>query len=85
DLTDPGTLDAQVDLLFSERALWLFGTAHRMGDLRRLIRQYGRTEDAVFPTGAYHKGGVYGDDVVFPIPFLERENSNFNGCLNSAA
>ena len=85
DLVDPGTFDAQVDMLFEERAMWLFGTAHRLGDLRRLIRQYGRTEDAVFPTGGYHKGGLYGDDVVWPVPFTERENANFTGCLNKDA
>lgn len=84
-LTDPGDFDGQVDVLFAERAYWLFGTGHRLADMRRLIRQYGRTEDAVFPTGAYHKGGVYGDDVVWPIPFIERENPNFSGCTNSAA
>jgi hypothetical protein len=30
------TPTAQQDQLFTERAFWLFGTAHRMGDLRRL-------------------------------------------------
>ena len=84
-VADPGTFDTQVDLLFSERAFWLFGTGHRLGDMRRLIRQYGRTEDAVFPTGPYHKGGFYGDDVVWPVPFVERENPNFTGCTNTAA
>ena len=84
-VTDPGTFDAQVDLLFAERAFWLFGTGHRLGDMRRLIRQYGRTEDTVFPTGPYHKGGFYGDDVVWPVPFVERENPNFTGCTNTAA
>jgi len=41
-LTDPGTAEARVDLLFRERAFWFFLTGHRQGDLRRLIRQYGR-------------------------------------------
>ena len=36
-LTDPGSTDARVDLLFRERAFWLFLTGHRFGDLRRLM------------------------------------------------
>ncbi len=90
DLTDPGTFDARVDLLFEERAFWLFGTAHRLGDLRRLVRQYGRAADAVFPSGAFFKGGTYGPDVNFPIPFEELENPELSGltgqvCLNRDA
>lgn len=75
-VADPGTAAGRVDLLFDERAFWLFGTAHRMGDLRRLVRQYGRSQDTVFPSGAYFKGGNYGTDVNFPIPFEESENPN---------
>ena len=77
-LTDPGTPAARVDLMFSERAFWLLDTGHRLGDLRRLIRQYNRTQDTVFPSGPYHKGGVYGSDVNFPIPFNETQNPNFS-------
>ena len=65
-----------VDVLFRERAFWLFGTGHRMGDLRRLVRQYNRAADAVFPTGAYFKGGNYGTQVAFPIPQSEENNPN---------
>ena len=84
DLTQPATTAAQVDQLFRERAFWLFGRGTRVGDLRRLIRQYGRTEDQVFPVGAWHKGGNYGDDVNFPIPFAEANNPNQSAasCLN---
>ncbi len=74
DLVDPGTASSRVDMLFEERARWLFATGHRVGDLRRLIRQYGRSEANVFPSGAYFKGGNYGSDVNFPIPFEELEN-----------
>ena len=49
-LTDPGTKDARVNLLFRERAFWFWLTAHRLGDLRRLVRQYGRGAETVFPT-----------------------------------
>ena len=83
-LVDPGSDDARVDLLFRERAFWLFSTGHRLGDLRRLIRQYGRGSETVFPTGAWFKGGVYGTDVNFPVPFSENNNPNFTGCTNRA-
>lgn len=76
-LTDPGTAAARVDLMFRERAFWLYSTGHRHGDMRRLVRQYQRTEGQVFPTGAHHRGGVYGTDVNFPIPFRETQNPNY--------
>lgn len=78
-LADPGAA-GRLDLQFRERAFWLFLTGHRMGDLRRLMRQYGRAEDAVFPTGVSPKGVVYGDDVAIPVSFDERNNENFTGC-----
>jgi hypothetical protein len=84
-LADPGTTTAREDLLFRERAFWMFGTGHRLGDLRRLIRQYGRPETAVFPVGVWFKGGPYGSDVNFPIPFSETNNPNFVQCTNRAA
>lgn len=87
-LTDPGTFDAQVNLLFKERAFWLFATAHRLGDMRRLVRQYGRAPNTVYPTGTYFKGGVYGTDLSLPIPFEEGNNSQFqetSDCVNRTA
>lgn len=88
---DPGTQAGRVDLLFRERAFWLWLTSHRLGDMRRLIRAYGRTEDQVFPIGDYHKnlqGGVYGDDVNLPLTVDERNNPNLvegNLCLDRNA
>src|SRR6185503_211029 len=35
-LTDPGTPAARVDIMFRERAFWMYLTGHRLGDLRRL-------------------------------------------------
>lgn len=84
-LGTPGTAVAREDLLFSERAYWLYLTGHRLGDLRRLIRQYGRAQDAVFPTGSYHKGGEYGADVNFPVSSDERNNPNFSACIDRNA
>lgn len=81
-LVDPGTATGREDLMFRERAFWMFATGHRLGDLRRLMRQYGRAEDAVFPTGLHFKGDNYGDDVNVPVPFNERNNPNFAGCFD---
>ena len=48
-LTDPGTTAGRVDLLFREKAFWTFGRGQRLGDLRRLIRDYGRAADGTTP------------------------------------
>src|SRR5689334_15369866 len=86
NLATPGNDAAATDLLFSERAFWLYATGHRLGDMRRLIRQYQRTPDEVFPTGDYHKGGgKYGDDVNLPIPIEEQNNPNAGSCLDRNA
>ncbi len=88
-LTDAGSDAARVDQVFRERAFWMFSTGHRVGDLRRLIRQYGRGADAVFPTGAWHKGGNYGTDVTIPVPQAEQNNPNLpignNTCIDRNA
>lgn len=81
-LVDPGTAAAQVDLLFRERAFWLFATGHRLGDLRRLVRQYARAINSVYPNGAYFKGAPasFGNSTELPVPFQERNNPNYHGC-----
>lgn len=77
-LTDPGTANGRRDLLFRERAFWLYLTAHRLGDLRRLIRQYGMTAEQVFPVGQTIFGSNYGSDVNLPIPQSEQNNPEFS-------
>jgi hypothetical protein len=76
-LADPGSDSGRVSLMFRERAFWLYGTGTRLGDLRRLIRQYGRDQSAVFPTGPYANGlnpllpapiPNYGTDVSLTLP-----------------
>ena len=84
-LTDPGTEEGRVDLLFREKAFWTFSRGQRLGDLRRLIRQYGRTPETTFPEGQHYRGGTYGTDVNLPVPEDERNNRNFQGCLNRDA
>jgi len=78
-LVAPATQAAREDLHFKERAYWLWLTAHRLGDLRRLVRHYGRAQDQVFPTGTYPRpniGGDYGTDVNLPLPIDEANNPN---------
>jgi hypothetical protein len=84
-LATPTNQDDAVSLFFREKAFWTFGRGQRLNDLRRLIRQYGRSQDAVFPTGVYFKGGVYGTDVNFPVDDDERANPLFKGCTNRDA
>ena len=77
-LSDPGTPTARVDLTFRERAFWMYLTAHRLGDLRRLVRQYSRAEESVYPTGAYHKQGlIRGGQAALIVPQPEENNSNY--------
>jgi starch-binding outer membrane protein, SusD/RagB family len=85
-LADPGSFDARVNLLFRERAFWTYLTGHRLGDLRRLVRQYGRAQNTVFPTGVFKDGAPYGNDVNFPIiRTTEAPNPNYKGCLDRNA
>lgn len=89
NLAAPTDSTAAIDLLFAERARWLWGTGHRLNDLRRLERAigvrggFGRPDSAVFPHGLYFKNGLtYGPDVNFPIPLDEQNNPNFTQCLD---
>jgi hypothetical protein len=87
--TLPATLVAQQNLLFKERAYSLWLTAHRLGDMRRLIRQYTRDSETVFPTGTFfHAGsasGNYGTDVNLILPNQEKNNPGFTGCIDRKA
>jgi len=77
-LTDPGTANGRVDLLYSERAFWLYMTGRRLGDLRRLISRYGRDPETVFPTGPYlgGNGGTYGTATSIPFNFSDEHRYN---------
>jgi starch-binding outer membrane protein, SusD/RagB family len=81
---DTVTAGGAASLLFAERARWLWLTAHRLGDMRRLIRQYGRAANSVFPTGPYFKVNFtdYGVDVNIPVPITEQNNPHFTACLD---
>ncbi len=79
----PATPDEQRQLLFAERAAWLFVTGTRQGDLRRLVRIYGVDREQVYPTGPYTvpgHTGVYGTDIEFGLSQDEFRNPLFTGC-----
>lgn len=84
-LPTPASKSDATTLFFREKAFWTFGRGQRLPDDRRQIRQYGRTQDQVFPTGTFFKGGVYGADVNFPVTDNEKTNPNFAGCIDRKA
>ncbi|MES2523520.1 MAG: hypothetical protein V4617_12525 [Gemmatimonadota bacterium] len=89
-LADPGTEAGRRNLIFREKAFWLFGLGHRYGDMRRMMRQYGMTANEVFPNGTWqiNRAPGYSTDVVFRTPTAETFNPlqpQSNGaatCLN---
>jgi hypothetical protein len=90
-LVDPGPSPndtLRVNLMFRERAFWMFSTGHRLGDMRRLVRPvaaggwYGRADSTVYPKGAWFKGGNYGDAIQMSLPVEELNNPNFHGCTD---
>ncbi len=81
-LADPGSEEARVNVHFREKAFWTFSRGQRLGDMRRLIKQYGRTEATVYPQGVHYKGGNYGKDVNLPVVQAETNNPEFKGCTD---
>ena len=83
-LTDPLTPEARVDLLFRERAFWMFGTGHRLGDLRRLVREYGRDPQTLFPVGDHAVTGRYDSStsLSFDIVGEEWAGTGVMGCVD---
>lgn len=77
-LVDPGNDSARVDMIYSERAFWLFMTGRRLGDMRRLIRNYGRGPETVFPTGTWRggSGDAYGQATSIPFDFAAQQRYN---------
>lgn len=84
-LATPANSAAAEDLYFREKAFWTFSRGQRLGDLRRLIRFYGRTPDTTFPVGTHYRGGEYGTDVNLPVPQDETNNPKFTGCIDRKA
>jgi starch-binding outer membrane protein, SusD/RagB family len=88
-LPTPADQTTATNVFFREKALWQYQRGWRMNDLRRLVRQYGRTQDKVFPSGTFLRNetpsGPYGTEVAFPVPDQELNNPNFHGCLDTKA
>ena len=88
-LSAPADKTAATDLFFREKALWQFERGYRMDDLRRLVRQYGRSQDKVFPAGNFTRNGTpsgqFGTQVAFPVPDAEKNNPKFTGCIDTKA
>jgi hypothetical protein len=84
-LPQPASQAAATAVFFREKAFWTFGRGQRLGDLRRLVRQYGIPAASAFPTGSFFKGGSYGEDLNFPVPDAERANPQFAGCTDRNA
>lgn len=78
-LTDPGTPRDRVELLYQERAFWMWLTAHRLGDLRRLVRLpgYGYDVDTVYPIGNTIRNESRGNAVSFIVPNDEANNPEY--------
>jgi hypothetical protein len=70
DSTTLASPDMRVEVHFREREFWLWLTGTRLGDLRRLIHQYGHNDFPVNPTR----------DIRFSIPVNETNNPNFKQC-----
>jgi hypothetical protein len=82
----PANKEAAINVYFREKAFWTFGRGQRLSDLRRLVRQYGRSESNVFPNGTFFKTGQpYGPDMNFPITRDELNNPEFTGCIDRNA
>lgn len=81
-LNDPGPT-TRVDTLFKERAFWMYLTGHRLGDMRRLVRRYGRPVASVFAQGVHPTSGVYSESTSIPFNFEAAAKYNPNitrGC-----
>lgn len=86
DSTTTASADERIDVMFRERAFWLYLTGHRLEDMRRLIRQYGRDQATVFPSVNPTAIGLsFGTNVDIPVSEDEQNNPNFHGCTNRSA
>ncbi|HTE45300.1 MAG TPA: hypothetical protein VK636_08675 [Gemmatimonadaceae bacterium] len=86
-LASPATQADAITVFFRDKAFWTFARGQRLGDLRRLIRLYGRAQDGsdTFPSGAFFKGGTYAGDVNFPVTVDEQNNPQFKACTDRKA
>lgn len=84
-LVDPGAEASRIDLLFTERAYWFYLEAHRLGDFRRLIKQYNRHPLQVYPSGVYTRdswitNNYFDKYVLSPDDSEKQRNEKYSGC-----
>jgi hypothetical protein len=80
-LSPSGSPAERLTQLFRERAFWLWLTGHRLGDLRRLVRQYHRPADTVYPIGRYAGGSLeYGDQVSLSVSEVNNPRFDPSAC-----
>lgn len=90
DSTTEASKELRENVMFRERAFWLYATGHRMGDMRRIVRQYNRPVQAVFPVGM-HPLLVTSDNTFslfpnFAPPVDEvKQNPYYDGCFHREA
>jgi hypothetical protein len=88
DSTTAATDTLRENVMFRERAFWLYGTGHRLGDMRRLVRQYHHAQQLVFPQGNMFPNDqsvnmYYASNTNFVPPREEQTNNPYyHGCLN---
>ncbi len=85
DLVAPANKADAVEMIFDERASWFYLQATRLGDMRRLVRYYGKSTFNVYPSGPYSRGGLvttrYGEATVFtPDESEYSHNYRYQGC-----
>lgn len=83
DLINPPNWNERIALLFKERAYWLYLEGHRMGDLRRMSRQYNIPPLSLWPIGVSEADPSvpYGSEFVFaPDADEEQLNPEYTGC-----
>ena len=71
--------DAATTLFFREKAFWTFGRGQRLNDMRRLMRQYGRTEDQVFRRAATSRAAPTATRFNFPVANERADESELHG------
>lgn len=86
DTISPANVVQKQNLLFRERAFWFYLHGTRLSDMRRMVRQYGRSVNSIYPVGSYTRSSqvyTYGDATVF-IPSQQEfsENHAYSGCIN---
>ncbi|HWZ58842.1 MAG TPA: hypothetical protein VNW46_07655 [Gemmatimonadaceae bacterium] len=70
-----GGTQAEILQLLDERGFWMWVTGHRIGDWRRVVRNYGFPIGSVFPTGTHEFGSMQN---IFSFPTSLTTNANPN-------